>query len=334
MEERRFVLVKGTGGAGLGDLLRAVLAGLHYAVVSRRHLAVRWDDGLYGDPGVNVFPLLFTLHGFDPLPDGELDSLSVHPLAWAGRLGATFGSVYKSLRSDEWNRSWALENLSFDQAKYDYQARVLVMWEFDRFEAGWEAAHPGARYGSTPKEALSYAAARHLQPTEHIRSFVSTFRSEKLPGPSIGVHIRQTLEKGGTTRHLPLKKVFEAVDLLKEEEPAASIFLAADNSAVEQRFRGHFPNVVTTRKWMPDPGQPLHFSASRADRLKRAREACVDMHLLASCNYLIYPALSSFGQTARIFSGLPDERVIALRSHPTLAQRVGAYAARFGRSLT
>lgn len=129
----------------------------------------------------------------------------------------------------------------------------------------------------------------------------------------IGVHIRKTFEGGGATKQVKDASYLRAIKAVRRRHPEAGIFLATDNSSMAEWLRGYYPDVVTRPKWFPAPGDAIHFSTDGPERLAGAVDAVAEMFLLASCDYLIYPALSSFSQVARVLSGLPAERVVALR---------------------
>jgi len=311
----RVLIVKSTGGAGLGDLLRAVLSGIHYAHVSGRAIQVCWDDGLYGPVGVNVFADLFQLTdiGVASISQIHADGFAVHPAAWQGNLAMPLNQLYAKLRDDDWNRSWALDALSFDQSRFDYPQDILVMWDFDQFERSWLAAPSGRRYGLDPASAQVEAAARHLRIVPSLQSAVSSFQQAHFVERMIGVHVRQTNEGGGKSRHVPLQAYFASIDKIRQQEPQAVIFLATDNVAVETQFRQRYPQLVTSQKWLPTrAGDALHFAEGRVDKLQGAREAVIDLYLLAACDYLIHPHNSSFSRVASMLRRRDSSSVFPL----------------------
>ncbi len=316
------LLIKSTGGAGIGDLVRALLSAVHYAYVTGRALSIRWDDGLYGATGTNVFPELFELVGCPEADraEGLSGYMDTWPPAWQDRLDRPLNQLYAELRNDDWNRSWALRNLSFDQTRFDYPAPVLVMWDFDGFVPSWLAADPARRVGGSPEDALRLLAARHVRPAARLREQVESFRDRHFTRPMIGVHVRKTFEKGGAGKQVNDESYPRAIAAVRRRHPEAGVFLATDNADMVGMLGRHFPGLVTRPKWFPVAGQPIHFAHDGPDRLARAEDAVVEMCLLASCDYLLYPALSSFSMAARHLSGLPDERVVALRSVTGLRQ--------------
>lgn len=329
------VMVKGTGGAGLGDLIRALLAGLHYATVSGRGLVPCWDDGLYGPIGENVFPRLLHLTGIVSPPLAGLDANDVAPTVWRGRLHLPLGRVYALERTDDWNRAWALDHLSFDQTRYDHPQTTLVMWDFDRLSAAWAAADPLARLGVSPDAAQRLLARRHLRPVpvvlERVRAIHAHFARRM-----IGVHVRKTFEKGGASRHLDQTAVFAVLDRLAGDD-SVGIFLATDNRDVEAAFRERYPRVVSTSKWFGTPGIALHFDDQAPNKTQLAIEALVDLYLLAACDALIHPAESSFSRVAALIGDIPPECQLALPPGPPTWRRrlrAAAWALRTRHGLT
>lgn len=307
---RGVVLVKGTGGAGLGDLIRALLAGIHYATLSGRAIIPCWDDGLYGTVGQDVFPRLLRLEGIASPPLADLDPDDVVPAAWRGRLHLPFGQVYALERADEWNRTWALTHLSFDQTRLDYPESTLVMWEFDQFPALWAATRVQTHTGENPDEVMRVLAMRHLRPSNAIAETVQQYYERKFVHPMIGVHVRRSFERGAELRHTELKQVFWLVDrLIAKCNGNAGIFLATDNKKVEIEFQACYPHVLATGKWFGSPGVPLHYNDETPDKTQIAIEALVDLYLLAACDWLIHPAASSFSRVAAILGDIPRQRI-------------------------
>ena len=301
------VLVKSTGGAGLGDSVRALLSALHYATVSKRHIAVQWDDGMYGPKGVNAFPRLLQLVDLAVTDLDEVDENDVRPATWSCRLKRPLNELYGHLRDDEWDRQWALANLSFDQRRFNYPERVLVMWDFDGFQSSWHAVDPKRRVGTSPEDAMRRLAKQHLRPSPEALAMVLRICREKYRNRMVGVHVRKTFEKGGTSRHVNLITVFDLVEALLAGNNDIGVFLATDNSEVEVAFRARFPHVVTARKWFGAPGIALHFDERATDKTRLAIEAVIDLYLLASCDWLIHPANSSYSRVAGIIGRMAPE---------------------------
>jgi hypothetical protein len=308
----KWVIVKTSSSTGLGDRIRAVLSALHYAGVTGRGIQVCWDDGLYGEIGRNVFPQLFELSQIATPENLHAETLSVFPTTWRGHLHDSMNGRYAALRKDNWDRAWALKELSFDQSKFDYEEDILVIWDFDGFVASWNAAEPAKRCGQSPDGALHSLAKRHLQPSSLLRNELSRIKNAIFKTQMIGVHVRRANENAVKNNFVPYKRFFGAIDTIKADFPEAGLFLATDNREVESVFRDKYPDVVVSHKWLAAKSEPLHLSGLHPDRLQGAREAMLDILLLAACDFLVYPAASSFSLTARIFGGLPENRIFPL----------------------
>lgn len=318
-------MVKGTGAAGLGDLIRALLAGLHYATVTGRGLVPCWDDGLYGPIGENVFPRLLHLTGTVSPPLADLDAHDVAPATWRGRLHLPLGRVYALERADDWDRAWALRNLSFDQTRFDYAEQTLVMWDFDQLPAAWAATDKSVRLGGSPDAALRMLARRHLRLAPEVLERVQAIHAQ-FARRMIGVHVRKTFEKGGASRHLDQATVFAVLDRLAVDD-GVGIFLATDNRDVETVFRERYPRVVSASKWFGTPGVALHFDGQAPDKTQLAIEALVDLYLLSACDALLHPSESSFSRVAAVIGDIPPACVCALSpGPPTWPRRLRAAA--------
>jgi hypothetical protein len=319
------VIVKSTVGAGLGDRLRAVLAAVLYAEHSGRRVHVMWDDGLYGPEAENVFPQLLRLRGMDA--DGlDLSQIrTTRPAFWAGWLEQPMKVLYRQYGPPVWNRREAIARFSFDQSRLDYAEDALVMWEFDQFGACVPAAQAppgGACWGN---RAFVAALARdHLAPAPRVRERIQAFQARHFRQPMIGVHVRLSNEPQARSKQVPESRYRACIRRVRRQHPAAGIFLATDNRAVQERFLARYGDaVVTTDKWFGQPGEPLHRAADKGDRLENAVEALTDLFLLAACEYLIFPAQSSFSLTASYFSAARPSNILPLTQRPGLAARLG-----------
>jgi len=315
----RAILVKSTGGAGLGDSIRALLAAIQYAHRAQRRIAVSWDDGLYGPRGENIFPSLFQLVDLPLTPVADLDPISVHPAVWRERLELPFGDLYAALRGDGWDRTWALRHLSADQRRLDYPEATVVVWDFERFASVWRLTPLSDRLGTSPDEAMGVLARRHLRLTPAVQGAVDAFRRARFLPRMIGVHIRKTAEATQGGKQVDEAAVIRAIDARRRRHPEAGLLLATDNQAVVERMQRRYPDLTLRDKWFPAPGEPIHFTNGGPDRLARTRDALTEIGLLAACDTLIYPAESSFSRAARYLGGLRDDQVIPV-AHPDPAE--------------
>ena len=61
----KWLVVKASGGSGLGDLIKSVLVGALYASLSKRIFVVDWAGSVYSDDGINIFPKIFKIKGLE-----------------------------------------------------------------------------------------------------------------------------------------------------------------------------------------------------------------------------------------------------------------------------
>lgn len=328
MDKKKFLVIKSTGGAGLGDSIRSVISGIHYALISQRNLVVLWDDGLYGKENYNIFHDLFELSNEFYVTESEKyilenhHKLTTHPIAWKGKLDQPMKYVYGSLISDEWNRQWALNNLSFDQTNFNYSEDILVMWDFDGFPLSWKSLDRNKRLGRSLEETLIKIASKYISPNQTVLEEVEDKTYKRFAERMIGVHIRKTNETGAKEKYISEKTYFQLIDIIRNIYPESGIFLATDNYDVECNFKYRYQNLYTINKWFPKSGEPIHFSCYDSQPLQRAKEALLDILLLASCNFLIYPSSSSFSHISRIFSKLPSYNVYPLISKPNFSSEL------------
>lgn len=314
--DQKIVVVKGSGGGGLGDRIRTVLTAILYAKLADRELFVDWDDGVYSQPGTNAFPKLFELRGVDQglsIPSSD----SVRPTLWKGNLGLTMHELYCRHGPIPWDRKAAIHNYSFDLSRLDYPEDVLVMWEFDQFSKlrnhfkGGFAQLLQKSDGKIMTELLQ----ENLVLSEELQELVEKWKNSFFSKSVIGVHIRKTKEADCARGTVSLKTYHAELNRLLRGSPNARIFLATDNSEIIQDFNKKYTNTVTRKKWLANPGESLHLNPHCPDRLQNAIDAVVDMHLLSECNYLIYPRNSSFSTVSMYMSKAPPENISALENN-------------------
>ena len=131
---KKYLVVKGSGGAGLGDKLRAIISAVIYARLTDRIIYIDWNDPAYGDGVKNYFSSLFGLEGVRTTSKCPLFT-NVRPAIWQKKLHLNFDQLYVEMGTPEWNRSWASKTFSFDQGVLDWPEEVCVMWDFDQFHA-------------------------------------------------------------------------------------------------------------------------------------------------------------------------------------------------------
>jgi len=337
-EAARFLIVKSSIGAGLGDKLLAVISAIAYARLSGRTLYVDWDDLPLRADGSSYFNLLFRLQGVPTVHERPVSD-SVRPAAWRGKLDCSFGRLHDERGVVPWNWGRAVKLYSFDQAVLDWPEQICVMWDYTQFR--FLAPHLPGLYpmispGDSRWRIQSEVLRTHVSPCPEVelamQPYLERFRSE---GPVVGVHVRAS-DEHYAARHAPPVRAFldSAASLLRKTD-ARILFLATDNRAVQEHFLQHFgaSRVIRIQKWLPEPGQALHLGGSSPDPLQSMRDAMLDISLLAAADYLVTLENSSFSATARLFSGIPEERRHTLIWRPApwkhLASKLGRLMAGF-----
>lgn len=327
------LVLKGSHGSGLGDLIRCLLVAVAYAKLSERPLFVDWRGGLYKHPPErNLINDLFLLVDFDVAPV-PADSGSVHPARWAGALDKTFASVYEEDGEPPWNRQAAIEKYSFDLGRMDYPHDVLVMWDFDQFGKLRPAMEQKLRIpmGLTEGEAMGILFRRHLRLSSALEERLDEAWSRIPKGsPTVGVHVRLTRESALARGAINLRDYYRVIDrLLKHGE--TKVFLATDNQAIQHQFeRRYRDKVFVNPKWFDQVGQPLHLANQNCpDSWENIVGAMLDMFMLARCDTLVYPAWSSFSTVSRFVGEFSPAQVIALNFRGSLLRRVKNKIKRF-----
>ncbi len=295
----KYLVVKGSSGSGLGDRLRALLVGLVYARVSGRRVFVDWSDGVCADPGINSFPLLFDTRGTQFAGDLPEEKTSILPAAWRGRLQRTFHDVYVGDGNTTWDRQDTIRRYSIDMTRVDYPDRVLVMWDFDQLNSIRQAV-PGL-FESDDEQILCDMYHQNLVPVPEVVAAVEEY-NRGLSRPAIGVHVRAAREWDDNKGKIHLHQYCRTLDRLMDRTRARSIFVATDNAAVQDRLLQRYGKARARGKWFAAPGESLHRNESCPDPLGNARDALIELGILAECDHLVYPAASSFGQTAALIS--------------------------------
>ena len=297
---RGLILVKGVGG--LGNRMLSFLTASLLAVVAGRRLLVDWRDSIFtGRAGTapDLFDALFVSPIVDPLPV-NIESPSVIPALWQGRLNETLAVVGRGHDPNFHNRYGSFRDLAVNLRRYDYDENVLlVFWSWREVVRPLRPylASMDRRYKAMSDwEILREAARCYLQPREDISAAVDKFIANHFGRRMLGLHIR------ATDMRAPVEKLMQTAIRIAARERCDGVFLSTDNAEVENRVRSALPNVVTQPKELPKGAVPLHYDPNCADRVKRATQALTDMLLLSRCQCLTYAARSSFGCMAGIFA--------------------------------
>ena len=325
----KYLVVKGSGGAGLGDKIQALIVAAMYSRLTNRLLYIDWKDRTYGDATRNYFLDLFEPVGLQ-VAQRLPTSGRTAPATWEGRLALSLDDIVVA-DGFSWNRSGGRARYSFDQTRLDYEEDVLVMWEMDQYplvrtlyEARFagELSHPPT---TTDTQAQAQFFRDNFVVNAGVQSRVDEFIADHFTTrPVVGVHVRLTDESEACRRNPTLPAFLRAAARVLRESHATAIFLASDNRNVIDRFRFEFgaDQVLTIDKWLPQAGMHLHKNPQCPDLLQSARDALVDACLLGRCDWLVGSHESAFSRLAAIFSTAPPERQLLLFPRVPLAVRL------------
>jgi hypothetical protein len=166
------------------------------------------------------------------------------------------------------------------------------------------------RHHIRPSAAIAAALSPQLARLEAVR-------------PVVGVHVRASNEHFRARQAPPVAAYVRAVRTAMRKVHANGVFLATDNSAVQDIFVREFGAgcVFWTDKWLPEPGGAIHLDGTCPDRRQAAYDALIDMLLLAAADFLVTFQSSSFSIAARLFSETPESRRMTLIVNTPLWQR-------------
>ncbi|MBC9032725.1 hypothetical protein IAG41_10010 [Sphingomonas sp. JC676] len=321
-QPNRYLCVKGK--AGLGNRMLAAATAWLYAQLSGRAFVPDWCDYTYSHDGSNVFHRLFECKdSVVALPD--FDETSVAPTRWISRLSETADKMVDDFDGGDHSSATLWRRYSIDLGRLDHPERYAMFWSYDahirRLRPHLDGAWASWR-DLSDDQIIARVLRDHITLAPAIRRQVDAFAAAHFSGGVIGVHIRNTDRRTSVTaslRHLAQ---------LRARHPAATIFLATDNRRAEELVRRRYDRVLSTAKWFPEDGAPMHQNTNCPDRLQNAVEGLIDMYLLAECDYLIFPASSTFSRIAGLISTKPRANLIDIERH-----RPGVRIRRFVRSL-
>lgn len=302
--------------SGLGDAIKAVLAGALYCEVSKRTLIVDWRKSRYSNASENTFYHLFGLQNIPNIREIP-NNKAVAPRAWQDRIQQSMHEVYTQDRRGLWNREEAINAYSIDFDKIDYPENITVSWDFDQV-AKLLPHFPD--YCATP-ELYRYAAKKFITVDASIHNTVAKI-TEQLPKSYLAAHIRATKEFDHNKGRVPFRRYLDLIsDKLSNSQQA--FFLASDNIDVQKTLTSTYPNLITFDKWFAPSGEALHLSSVCPDNLQNAKSALVDIMLLANSRALICNPNSCFSECAQYFSPLADQKMISALPAKTLKNRIG-----------
>jgi Nodulation protein Z (NodZ) len=277
MEERILISKKSTG---LGSDMATFVGACSYSKQTSRTLVVDWRDSLYlPDRSINAFPRLFR----------KIDQVE----------------GVKVICDD-----------SVAERSYPSPVIALKSWDYGKYlallEAGDDLEAPTLLSTRTfhvlPSTSLQRKFFRALQLHDDVQERIRTFKRKEFAGSTvIGVHLRHgNGERLGGRRNPSLDECCEriarscqeiSIRIGKQIGKDCRIFVCTDSPQAEECLKSRLPGVVTFDKHFRKAGAgQMHI---RSLGLSNAKDAQVEMFLLASCASLVY-SNSWFSYYARV----------------------------------
>ena len=320
MTQQKLVVVKGSGGAGLGDRMCGLAVGILYAQHTGRALHVDWRDRAFESQHQNLFPELIRVMGV-PMVDSIPATSSVAPDVWCNHLDLGIDQVRaidlenRGIKwtgaAPAWDPEEALRRYSVDVANYDYPENVVVIWSGASMNSLVEKLKQDALIDATmtADEMLGHVIGGKIRLRNEIDDRIEGFRREIIGDrPTLGIHYRKT-DEAAAVRTIPtesqyLKETDRALATLPDD---AAMFLATDNADVQSVYQNRYgaKRVCWTDKWLPKSGRSIHKNDDCPDGLMAAKDALLDVGLLARCDRLVLTGNSSFSSLAGWFSESP-----------------------------
>ena len=313
------------GKAGLCNRLLCAIGSAVYAKDHRYDLYVDWSDqgfstGRQTSNRDNFFPLFFQR---PRLPEARFQEAlnqtqGVFPATWAGNLQLSFDELMIQCGDDDDELPMSAK-YSADFHHEPANATTIIHSGYgDELyrQRNYSLRRVGVNDYLFPERQIGDAFRRFFTLADPIIEQLQGFKSKKFTSPMIGVHVRYSDMKN------PYGKYFPFIAKVLARQPEARIFLATDNAAVEQEFQQRYPGrIVSTEKWFPEPGRPIHRVRANPDRIASTTAALLDVLLLASCDYLCINSRSSFSYTAKAIAALPPDRIHD--SSPIQTRKIG-----------
>ena len=292
---------------GMGNRMLCAASGLLWAKAVGRGAFVDWRDATYSRDGENSFFHFFKGEGLLNSPPAERGE--VFPRAWRGNLDRTVSDMLHTYDPTKHASLRIHRKYSINPARSDYSQPIVVFWHYmGRFASMARlvrARVPG--YGGLSVKGITRRAIREeLKLSDLVCESMDAFTQAEWPDHVIGVHVRYS----DLTANL--EKTEKAVRRMVAEHPDAAIFLATDNKDIEDDYRSKFKSVLTTPKWFPTDGKPLHQHEHCEDPVTNGVGALVDMFLLSRCQGLVYSSLSTFSVISACLSDADPRMIVDL----------------------
>jgi hypothetical protein len=303
-QRTKYLMVKPNGG--MGNRMLCAVTGILYGQLTGRVTVIDWRDEAYSNDGSNTFATFFAC----PLaqPETVLPAKgTIRPAVWENHRDMSVSQMLHKYDPTKHSSIFIHRKYSIDVRTLDYDEDVIVFWYYTQrirlLSAHLNRLQPSLA-GLGTEGIIREVLGKQMTLRQGIRRRIDDFKARHWADQVIGLHIRHT------DRKTNLAAYRRALERFLRRSPKAHIFLATDNRAVSDEYRRQFKNVISTPKWFPDGMSSMHQNLECPDHVENGIEALVDMYLLADCNYLIYPSVSTFSWISRILSGLPPERVV------------------------
>jgi hypothetical protein len=307
----------------MGNRILATCTAILYSQITGRRLIVDWRDGSYSENALNSFPQFFNCPHLGQIEE-ILQTNSVYPALWSGRLNQSFGSLRHELDISD-------QAMSFDVSKGNYTEDILVFCSYthriNRMKALFVGDFQYLLKLDYP-EIIRSILESHLHLKEEIKQSIQQFKSNNFGTRTVGVHVRHTDMK------IPVDKIIEATQRVVNRYKSDCIFLATDAQEMIEIFRNQFPNVSTAPKWFPPSGERMHQNWDNCpDKIQNGIEALTDLYLLAECQDLVFSSQSSFGYVSSVLSKAGSGHLHNVNTNPLPAKlrtRATQFLAKFG----
>jgi hypothetical protein len=303
-DEGKYLVVKANGG--MGNRMLCAITGILYGRLTGRKVVVDWRDQAYSNDGANAFFAFFSCPDVYPesiLPAGA----SIWPKVWEGHLGLSVSDMLHRYDPDKHSSVTIHRKYSVDVRRLDYPEDIVVFWNYQhRLGALQKRLHlldPGFA-GLGINGVIRKVLVQTMSLSDTVRQRIEEFKAAHWPKTVIGVHIRYS------DRKTELARYERCLDRLLRGHPGTHIFLATDNKDVYGDYVKRYDRVFSTPKWYPDGMESMHQNTQCGDRVANGIEALVDMYLLAACDFLIFPSVSTFSLISAILSDAPADRIM------------------------
>lgn len=258
--------------SGLGNRLRALVAGRRVAKKTGRHLCVIWELNDYHlwCPYERLFETPHVIVGTDFV------------------LG--MGGAQQQYRVGN-------EPNFIDP---ESEAELVYVWEENFF---WMLGDEGVMWGQFSPWKMKNPELRDellmefdsLVPAQHIRKRVAEFEAEHFCERVVGVHIRRE-DNVWSNKHCHDLFFLWEVSKVLQHMPDAKVFLCTDGEQSEQCMRNWFGDRVVT--------YPVR-SLARGRDAEAIEDALISMLLLSRTNLIVRSCSSTFSQVASWFGRVP-----------------------------